>query len=48
MYGGRAEVHAGFWWEILMERDHTENSGVDGRIKLIRIFSKWDGGHGLD
>ena len=28
------EMHAGFWWENLRERDHSENLGVDGRIIL--------------
>jgi hypothetical protein len=30
------------------ERDHFENSGVDGRKILICILEKWDGGHGPD
>ena len=34
------EVHTGFRWEDLMERDHLEDLGVDGRI-LLRWF-KWD------
>jgi hypothetical protein len=25
-----------------MERDHLEDSGVDGRIIFRRIFRKWD------
>ena len=31
---GRAEVHIGFWWENLRERDHFEGPGVDGKIIL--------------
>jgi hypothetical protein len=28
--GKRGEVHAGFWWGNLGERDHMEDPGVDG------------------
>jgi hypothetical protein len=31
-------------WGNLRKRDHSEDSGVDGRIILKRIFRKWDGG----
>ena len=34
---GRVEVYTGFWWRNLRERDHMEDTGVDGRI----IFRKW-------
>jgi len=34
-YGeGREEVYAGFWWGNLRERDHMEDSDIDGRIIL--------------
>jgi hypothetical protein len=39
---GEGEVHRGFWWEILRERDHLVDPGVDGRIILRWIFRKWD------
>ena len=37
-------MHIGFWLRNLRERDHLEDIGVDGRIKLIWIFRKWDEG----
>jgi hypothetical protein len=43
-YGGRGEVHTGFWWENLIERGLLEDTGVDGRIILKCIFRKWNGG----
>jgi hypothetical protein len=45
---GREEVHRGFWWGNLRERDHVENSTLDGKIILRRILRKWDEGHDLD
>jgi len=36
------EVHRGFWWGDLRERDHLEDLGADGRIVLIWIFKKCD------
>jgi len=41
-------VNAGFWWGNLRERNHFEDPGIDGRIILRWILSKWDGGHGMD
>jgi len=40
---GRGEVHAGGWWRNPRERNHLEDPGVDSRIILRWIFSKWDG-----
>jgi hypothetical protein len=40
---GRGEVHTGFLWGGLGERDHLEDSGVDGRMILKLIFKKWYG-----
>ena len=36
MYGGeeRREVHVGFWWADLRERNHLENLGIDERVIL--------------
>jgi hypothetical protein len=33
---GRGEAYTGFWWGNLRERDHLEDSGIDG------FFRKWD------
>jgi hypothetical protein len=33
MYG-RGEVHRGFWWRNLWERDHLEDPSTDERIIL--------------
>jgi len=37
-------VHTGFWWGNLRNRDHLENTGIDGRIIFKWIFKKWDEG----
>jgi len=39
-YGWRREVYTTFWWENVRERDHFEDSGVDGRIALIWTYRK--------
>jgi hypothetical protein len=40
----KAEVHSGFWWEDLMEKEQLEDLSLDGRIILRLAFKKWDGG----
>jgi hypothetical protein len=40
----RGEVHVGFWWGNLEERDRLEDHLIDGRIILKWISKKWDGG----
>jgi len=32
---GSGEVHRGFWWGELMETDHLEHLGLDGRMNNI-------------
>jgi hypothetical protein len=44
MYGGSGEAYTSFWWGNLGERDHLGDPGIDGRIILSWIFSKWDVG----
>jgi len=39
----RGVVYTGFWWGNLRKRDHLEDPGIDGRIRLRLIFSKWAG-----
>jgi len=45
---GRGEVHTGLWCGNLRERDHSEDLDVDGKVILLWVFKKWDGGRGLD
>jgi hypothetical protein len=40
---GRGELHTGFWWGDLRERDHVEDLDVDGRSILRWVLKKWDG-----
>jgi hypothetical protein len=35
-------VHTRFWWGKLRERDNLEDPGIDRRIILRWIFSKWN------
>ena len=46
MYGG--EVHSGFWWGDLRERDHLQDRGANEKIILKWSYKKSDGVHGLD
>ena len=41
---GRGEACTGFWWLNLREGDHLGDPGVDGRIILRWVFTKWDVG----
>jgi hypothetical protein len=41
---GRGEVHIGFWWRNLKERDHLEDLGVDEIVILKMYLKKWGGG----
>ena len=40
---GTGEMHIGFWWGDLRERDHMEDLGLDGRIILKWVLKEWDG-----
>jgi len=39
---GKGEVHTGFCWGNLREREYLEEASIDGRIILKWIFRKWD------
>ena len=43
-YGWTGELHTGFWWGNLRERDHFGDPRIDGRIIIGWIFGKWDVG----
>jgi hypothetical protein len=45
-YGGEERYIPGLGGEILRERNYLEDPGVDERIILRWIFSKWDVGLG--
>jgi len=36
-YGGTGEVHTGFWWGDLRERDHLEDPDVDVE-NIIKMY----------
>ena len=36
-------MHTGFWWGNMRERDHLEDTGLDGRIIL-----KWNFRRGVE
>jgi len=40
MGGERREIHSGFWWGNLKERDHLEDLDIDGRIILTLVIKK--------
>jgi hypothetical protein len=44
----KEELHTGFWWGNLWERDHSQVPDIHGRIILRWISRKWEGKHGLD
>ena len=37
---GKGEVHTGFWWGNLRERDNLGDVRIDGRIILKYVFKK--------
>jgi len=37
---GRGEVHTGFWWGNLRERDNLGDPGVEGKLILKWILKK--------
>jgi len=47
---GTGELHTGFWWGNLKERDHLEDLSIDGRIIFEWIFKEqdWEGVDWID
>ena len=45
---GRGEMHTGFWWGSLKERDCLRDLGIEGGIILKLIFKKYNVEHALD
>jgi hypothetical protein len=45
---GRGEVHTGFCWENVRERDYLEDADVDWRIILKIDLQEVGWGHGWD
>jgi hypothetical protein len=43
----RGEMHRGFWWRDLRERDHLPNLGVDERM-LTTVLGVVGWGRGQD
>jgi hypothetical protein len=39
----RCEMHTGFWWVDLMQRDHSEDLGIGGRIILKLTLRQYGG-----
>jgi hypothetical protein len=41
----RSEMHTGFWWGNVKERNHLHELtvGIDGKITLRLILQRWEG-----
>jgi hypothetical protein len=48
LYGGKAEVHTGFWWGDLREGDHLGDPGVHGEDNIKIDVQEVGWRHGLD
>jgi len=40
---GRKEMHTGFWWVNLKQRDNSQDLGVDGSIILKLVMNRYYG-----
>jgi hypothetical protein len=39
---GTREIHTGFWWGNVSERNYFEDPGVDVRVILNLVFKKYN------
>ena len=47
-YHGKTEVYMWFKWGNIMERNHTQDTFLDGTIVLRRLITMFPAGHRLD
>jgi hypothetical protein len=41
-YGGAKQIHTGFWWRDVKERNNLECLRIDGMVLINRTGVDWD------